>query len=98
MALHKTAFTDKLRDLLKQSKPNVSMLTEEAWALAKRDVLAWDSLPASERRSWRIYRNHHRYQVVMIGERADLTLRDNAEGMSQEQLALASHTGVFFDQ
>eukprot|EP00873_Tetraselmis_striata_P000889 jgi/Tetstr1/421153/TSEL_012196.t1 len=49
MALHKTAFTDKLQEWLKQSKPNVSMLTEEAWALAKRDVLAWDSILASER-------------------------------------------------
>eukprot|EP00873_Tetraselmis_striata_P045621 jgi/Tetstr1/465885/TSEL_010502.t1 len=49
MALHKTAFTDKLHDWLKQSKPNVSMLTEKAWALAQRNVLAWDSIPASER-------------------------------------------------
>eukprot|EP00873_Tetraselmis_striata_P044410 jgi/Tetstr1/464674/TSEL_009427.t2 len=51
----------------------------------------------TDKRSGRIYRNHRRYQVVIIGERAELTLRDNAEGMSQEQLVLASHTGVVFD-
>eukprot|EP00873_Tetraselmis_striata_P011581 jgi/Tetstr1/431845/TSEL_021337.t1 len=49
MALQRTAFNDKVSLWMESGRHNITLLTEEAWRTAKRDVLAWESMSTAER-------------------------------------------------